>query len=42
MGKNFKKYITIFLAVLMLVSAIPAQLFAASVKDPWVTQTSNS
>lgn len=39
MSKNFKKYFSIVLAILMLVSIVPTQLFAVSVEDPWVIAT---
>lgn len=42
MNPKFKKSITIILAVLMLVSVIPTQLFAATVENPWVMQTSSN
>lgn len=42
MSKNFKKYFSIVLAILMLVSIVPTQLFATSVEDPWVLQSTTN
>lgn len=39
MKNTFKKVLSTVLAVLMLVSIVPTQLFAASVEDPWKTGT---
>lgn len=39
MKNTFKKVLSTVLAVLMLVSIVPTQLFAASVENPWVAAT---
>ncbi len=38
--KNTNKIISVILALLMVVSIVPMQLFAATVETPWETQTS--
>lgn len=42
MGNTFKKVLSTVLAMLMLISIVPTQLFAASVSDPFQTQTSSN
>ena len=39
---NFKKVLSVVLATLMLVSAVPSQLFAATASNPWEGGTVNS
>lgn len=42
MQKKFSKILSAFLAVIMMLSILPAQTFAATVKDPWQNGTVNS
>lgn len=42
MQKKFSKILSAFLAVIMMLSILPTQTFAATVKDPWQNGTVNS
>lgn len=42
MQKKFSKILSAFLAVIMMLSILPTQTFAATVKDPWQNGTVNN